>query len=87
LEEKLADHVAPFNPQKLALTSPENSGRSVCIVRSRTEDTGLLISYIFSTNLESRTVDEVQKPSNSKWYRPLSEPFRISDVRKSNLAS
>jgi hypothetical protein len=34
-----ADHVAPLYPQKLALTSPTSGGRSVGIVRSRTEAT------------------------------------------------
>jgi hypothetical protein len=32
-----ADHVAPFYPQKLAITSPTSGGRSVGIVRSRTQ--------------------------------------------------
>jgi hypothetical protein len=32
-----ADHVTPLYPQKLALTSPTGSGRSVGIVRSRTK--------------------------------------------------
>jgi hypothetical protein len=32
-----ADHVAPLYPQKLAITSPTNDGRSVDIVRSRTQ--------------------------------------------------
>jgi hypothetical protein len=32
-----ADHVAPSNPQKLAITSPTSGGRSVGIVRSRTQ--------------------------------------------------
>jgi hypothetical protein len=34
-----ADHVAPLYPQKLALTSPTSGGRSVGIVRSRTQAT------------------------------------------------
>jgi hypothetical protein len=32
-----ADHVAPLYPQKLAITSPTTGGRSVGIVRSRTQ--------------------------------------------------
>jgi hypothetical protein len=32
-----ADHVAPSIPQKLAITSPTSDGRSVGIVRSRTQ--------------------------------------------------
>jgi hypothetical protein len=34
-----ADHVAPLYPQKLTLTSPTSGGRSVGIVRSRTQTT------------------------------------------------
>jgi hypothetical protein len=34
-----ANHMAPPNPQKLALTSSTSSGRSVSIVRSRTQAT------------------------------------------------
>jgi len=36
---RCADHVTPLYPQKLALTSPTGGGRSVGIVRSRTEAT------------------------------------------------
>ena len=36
---RFADHVTPLYPQKLALTSPTGSGRSVSIVRSRTKAT------------------------------------------------
>jgi hypothetical protein len=41
-----ADHVAPSNPQKLALTSPTSHGRSVGIVRSRTQAAELVIWLI-----------------------------------------
>ena len=36
---RCADHVTPFYPQKLALTSPTGGGHSVGIVRSRTKAT------------------------------------------------
>ena len=36
---RYADHVTPLYPHKLALTSPTGGGRSVGIVRSRTEAT------------------------------------------------
>jgi hypothetical protein len=36
------DHVAPLYPQKLALTSPTNGGRSISLVRSRTQATELI---------------------------------------------
>jgi hypothetical protein len=32
-----AEHVAPLYPQKLVITSPTGDGRSVVIVRSRTQ--------------------------------------------------
>jgi hypothetical protein len=38
-----ADHATPLYPQKLALTSPTNGGRSVGRVRSRTKATKLLL--------------------------------------------
>jgi hypothetical protein len=34
-------------PQKLALTSPTSGGRSVCIVRSRTQTTEFVFSFLF----------------------------------------
>ena len=36
---RCADHVTPVYPQKLALTSPTDGGRSVGIVRVRTKAT------------------------------------------------
>jgi hypothetical protein len=45
-----ADYAAPLYPQTLALTSSANGGRSVGIVRSRTQATELvyLVSLTFS---------------------------------------
>ena len=40
---RCADHVTPLYPQKLALTLPTGSGRSVGIVRSRTKATELVL--------------------------------------------
>jgi hypothetical protein len=37
VEIRHADHVTPFYPQKLAITSPTSGGGSVGIVRSRTQ--------------------------------------------------
>ena len=45
---RYADHVTPFYPQKLAVTSPTGGGRSVGIVRSRTKATEF--SHIFQPN-------------------------------------
>jgi hypothetical protein len=40
-----ADHAAPFYPQKLAITSPTSGGRSVGIVRSRTQTMEFSFSF------------------------------------------
>ena len=45
---RCADHVTPLYPQKLALTSPTGSGRSVGIVRARTKATEF--SFVGSTD-------------------------------------
>jgi len=41
-----ADHVTPFYPQKLALTSPTGGGRSLGIVRVRTKATEFFFSLV-----------------------------------------
>jgi hypothetical protein len=41
-----ADHVAPSNPQKLALTSPTSGGLSVGTVRLQTQVTEFIYIYI-----------------------------------------
>jgi hypothetical protein len=41
-----ADHLTALNPQKFTLTSPTSSGRSVSIVRSRTNATELLFAVL-----------------------------------------
>ena len=43
---RCADHVTPFYPQKLALTSPTDGGPSVGIVRLRTKATEFIIIII-----------------------------------------
>jgi hypothetical protein len=50
-----ADHATPFYPQKLALTSPTSSGRSVGIVRSWTKATE------FNLSLEELEMERVQR--------------------------
>jgi hypothetical protein len=47
-----ADYATHLYPQKLALTSPTSRGRSVGIVRSRTQATELFI--IITTSLDVR---------------------------------
>jgi hypothetical protein len=49
-----ADHVAPSTRKKLALTLPTSGGRSVGIVRSRTEATELVI-YCHCSQLRLQT--------------------------------
>ena len=44
---RCADHVTPFYPQKLALTSSTGGGRSVGIVRVRTKATEFFLCIIF----------------------------------------
>jgi hypothetical protein len=49
VEIRRADHATPLYPQKLALTSPTNGGRSIGIVRPRTKVTELLF-YLLRLN-------------------------------------
>jgi hypothetical protein len=51
-----ADHVAPRYPQKLALTSPTSGGRSVGIVRSRTQDMEFSFFYYNLSNFANKTI-------------------------------
>ena len=43
---RCANHVIPLYPQKLALTSPTDGGRSVGMVRSRTKATEFSLVYV-----------------------------------------
>ena len=45
---RCADHVTPLYPQKLALTSPTDGGRSIVIVRSRTKATDFFFYLTYS---------------------------------------
>jgi len=55
---RCANHVTPFYPQKLALTSPTGGGRSVGMVRSRTKATELvIISCIIPTILKQEKIE------------------------------
>jgi len=69
---RVADHVTPLNPQKLALTSPTGGGRSVGIVRVRTKATefslvlGLgvlyihvLLTYVYTGKIGERSIMRV----------------------------
>ena len=56
---RCADHATPLYPQKLALTSPTCSGRSVGIVRSRTKTTEywtIKICFVSRYGLHSRVL-------------------------------
>jgi hypothetical protein len=43
---RCANHVTALYPQKLELTSPTGGGRSVCMVRSRTKATKLILRVL-----------------------------------------
>jgi len=51
---RCADHVTPFYPQKLALTSPTGGGLSVGIVRVRTKSTEFLVYYCTTINFNQK---------------------------------
>ena len=51
---RCADHVTPLYPQKLALPSPTGGGRSVGIVRVRTEATEFV--YVAKGNTKPQLV-------------------------------
>jgi len=83
---RCADHVTSLYPQKLALTSPTGSGRSVGIVRVRTkatefsfilptllgfEDSGLLECYILSTVNSYGEAQRLQLQFRVKQYKNL----------------
>ena len=61
---RCADHVTPLYPQKLALTSPTDGGRSVGIVRSRTKamefSLVLVISYYDGPSICTHTMQEAK---------------------------
>jgi hypothetical protein len=48
---RCADHVTPFYPQNLALTSPTGGCRSVGIVRSRTKATECILRQYFDCHI------------------------------------
>jgi hypothetical protein len=49
---RCTDHATPLYPQKLALISPTSGGRSVGIVRSRTEATEVFFFFAIYVQLE-----------------------------------
>ena len=59
---RCADHVTPLYPQKLALTSPTDGGRSVGIVRSRTKAT----EFSLGLYVESECLPSMQQESKYK---------------------
>jgi hypothetical protein len=64
--------------QTLAITSPTSGGRSVGIVRSRTQTMEFSFSFfMLSSYVEFRTMDKVKDPSDPECYTHLSEPFRF----------
>jgi hypothetical protein len=69
---RCADHVTPLYPQKLALTSPTGGGRSVGIVRSRTEATEFSLYRLeWSDDTGKMSRQECGRKrwwANLKWY-------------------
>jgi hypothetical protein len=56
---RCADHVTPLYPQKLALTSPTGGGRSVGIVRSRTNTMEFsLVQHPYVSYKETESLSE-----------------------------
>jgi hypothetical protein len=62
-----ANHVAPY-PQKLALTSPTNCGRSVGTVRFRTQATEFSVRYFCETTVRKIETNECQRVTQE--FRP-----------------
>jgi hypothetical protein len=90
VEIRHADHVAPSNPQKLALTSPTSSGRSVGIVRSRTQATvysffvvviAWFITFKYSLHYFGMLTQSISQPSNI--YTSVEE-FTLEQISKDN---
>jgi len=54
---RCADHVTSLYPQKLALTSPTGGGRSVGIVRVRTEATEF-VEHVMPDNISELRVHD-----------------------------
>jgi hypothetical protein len=68
---QLRDHVVKFS-RLVADAGQRELGLGLCepYTKLRTE-------LLKRLSLEYRTMDKIQKPSNSECYTPLTEPFRI----------
>ena len=66
---RYADHVTPLYPHKLALTSPTGGGRSVGMVRSRTEAT----EFSFFSIIRSGNSSISRTCNNTEISHPLSQ--------------
>jgi hypothetical protein len=81
VEIRHSDHSTPIYPQKLALTSPTSCGRSVGIVRSRTQAMDFSVFFLF---LESKRNDNISsvtmkptEPLLSAWNAPNAGRFSL----------
>ena len=61
-----ADHVTPFYPQKLAITSPTGGGRSVGIVCSRTKATEFSLVYRTKMDIACENLAPLKEASVSE---------------------
>jgi hypothetical protein len=82
---RCADHVTPLYPQKLALSSPTGSGRSVGIVRSRTKATEFSLVYIYRSLYVSGDYEPIIRRNNRMddclVCIPGSNPHRIASSK------
>jgi hypothetical protein len=66
-----ANYTTPLYPQKLTLTSPTSRGRSVGIVRSRTQATEFSLVLIVTTAWSPRVADSFIFTFYFRFYRHL----------------
>jgi hypothetical protein len=83
VEIRHADHVAPLYPQKLPLTSPTSGGRSVGIVRSRTQGTEFNFFSLIDASKEVGLEINAEKTK----YMLLSRHQNVGQNRDINEAS
>jgi hypothetical protein len=68
------DHATPLYPQKLALTSPTSGGRSVDIVRSRTQATEFFLFFFSSVHrAHSELICSGSRSQSPRGLRPLKQ--------------
>ena len=81
---RCTDHVTPFYPQKLTLTSPTGGGRSVGIVRSRTKATEFSLVYasITSYAFPDTYLGQIMETGAPAWFLRPAVAFRYHKMWK-----